>query len=136
MNIRELNKSDLDGLVDVYKEHWPITEISSLTFDKVIENDNIVFVAEEDNQIIGSLILHLQHKFIRDGSTASFIEDVIVRKKYRGRGIGELLVSSAIDKSRELGCYKVVLQCSDDNIKFYEKCGLKKFNYNIMGLGL
>lgn len=25
-----------------------------------------------------------------------------------------------------LGCYKILLDCSEDNVKFYEKCGFKK----------
>lgn len=25
----------------------------------------------------------------------------------------------------ETGCYKLILDCSQDNVKFYEKCGLK-----------
>lgn len=136
MNIRELNDNDLDSLLEIYKEHWPITQISKLTFDKVKENDNIIFVGVDDNKIIGSVMLHLQQKFIRDGGIASYIEEVIVRKEYRGKGIGEMLIFKAIEKARELGCYKVILQCSDENIKFYEKCGLTKFKYNVMGLSL
>jgi hypothetical protein len=27
--------------------------------------------------------------------------------------------------SRETGCYKLILDCSQDNVKFYERCGLK-----------
>lgn len=25
----------------------------------------------------------------------------------------------------QLGCYKVILACNDDNVPFYEKCGFK-----------
>lgn len=27
---------------------------------------------------------------------------------------------------QELGCYKVILDCSEDNVPFYQKCGLVK----------
>ena len=137
MKIRKIRKDDINrGLVETYKEHWPITNIDESLFDKVVDNDNLIFVAEDKGEIIGSIILHLQQKFIRDGGLASFIEEVIVRKEYRGKGIGEMLVSKAIEKAKELGCYKVILQCSDENVKFYEKCGLSKFKYNVMGLSL
>lgn len=28
--------------------------------------------------------------------------------------------------AQELGCYKVILDCSEDNVPFYEKCGLTR----------
>jgi len=28
--------------------------------------------------------------------------------------------------AKEAGCYKVTLECSDDNIGFYAKCGLSR----------
>ena len=31
-----------------------------------------------------------------------------------------------MDQAREAGCYKVILDCSDSNVKFYEKCGFQK----------
>ena len=27
---------------------------------------------------------------------------------------------------QEMGCYKVILDCNEDNVTFYEKCGLIK----------
>lgn len=27
---------------------------------------------------------------------------------------------------QEAGCYKVILDCSEDNVPFYEKCGLTR----------
>lgn len=28
--------------------------------------------------------------------------------------------------AHESGCYKVILDCSDDNVPFYQKCGLER----------
>jgi len=30
------------------------------------------------------------------------------------------------DTAKEAGCYKIILDCSEDNAPFYEKCGLSR----------
>ena len=40
-------------------------------------------------------------------------------------GIGKNIVDYLINYAKEKGCYKAVLNCSNDNITFYEKCDLK-----------
>lgn len=46
--------------------------------------------------------------------------------KARGLGIGKKLISRLIEVGREAGCYKITLECSDDNVEFYTKCGLTR----------
>ena len=31
-----------------------------------------------------------------------------------------------MQKAEEAGCYKVILDCSEDNVAFYTKCGLTR----------
>ena len=85
--------------------------------------NNYNFVAVEEQEIIGTITLHLQRKLIRNGGLAGFIEDVAVKEKFRGNKIGFLLVQKALEKARDLGCYKVILSCFDERVNFYEKSG-------------
>ena len=39
------------------------------------------------------------------------------------RGLGKMLIEKLKDLAVEKGCYKTILNCSEDNIGFYEKCG-------------
>ena len=57
-------------------------------FDQCVLNNSTFLVAEENDEIIGMLMLHIQHKLIRNGSRAAFIEEVVVDKNNRGKGIG------------------------------------------------
>lgn len=124
MIIREFEVGDVEkGLLETLSEVWHITEITEEIIKEHLDNDNILFVVEEDGVIIGTLTLHLQKKLIRNGGIAGMIEDVAVRKKYRGNNIGSLLVQKAIDKSIEIGCYKVILSCFPDRINFYKRNG-------------
>lgn len=124
MIIREFQKDDINkGLIETYKEVWWITDITDESLKKYLSNNNYMVVCEENDVIIGTATLHIQHKLIRNGGIAGLIEDVAVREEFRGKNIGSELIQHLIDKSKELGCYKVILSCFPERINFYKKNG-------------
>lgn len=72
----------------------------------VANADTVLFVARIDGRIIGSLTLALYR--IPTGLKA-WIEDVVVDPAARGRGVGEMLSSAAIDEARARGAKDVSL---------------------------
>ena len=50
----------------------------------------------------------------------------MVDRSLRKSGIGKLLIAGLSRFAWEMGCYKVILDCSEANVHFYEKCGFKK----------
>jgi len=76
--------------------------------------------------IIGSVTIFIEIKLIHNFGKVAHIEDVIVDNECRGKGLGKLLVQKCIDYARTHNCYKIILNCSDENIPFYEKCGFSK----------
>ncbi len=86
-----------------------------------------IFVAVEDisAEIIGTTTLLIEQKVIHDGGKAGHIEDVATRKGYEGLGVGSALISHALKYAESAGCYKVVLDCSESNIRFYQKNGFR-----------
>ena len=94
---------------------------------KILENENhIIHVAELNGKIVGSTTLLIEQKFIHEGGFVGHIEDVVVNKKFEGRGIGMKLVLSLLDVAKEKKCYKTILNCEDKLIPFYEKIGFKQ----------
>ena len=89
---------------------------------------NYVLVDPESNKIIGTITLLIEQKFLRGGRKIGHIEDVIVDKNYKGQGLGKFLVESIIQECKEHGCYKCILNCSENLEDFYKKCNLKKSN--------
>ena len=86
-----------------------------------------IFVAvNENSEVIGSITLLIEQKFIHDGGKVGHIEDVVTKKKYEGMGIGRALVLKALDFAKENKCYKVILDCSKSNAEFYKKLGFKE----------
>ena len=86
-----------------------------------------IFVAidKETSEVIGATTLLVEQKFIHSGGKAGHIEDVVTRKGFEGLGIGSTLINHALHFAKTVGCYKVVLDCSDTNIRFYQKAGFK-----------
>lgn len=67
---------------------------------------------------------------IRGGKMAHF-EDIVISSDYRGQGLGKEMIKILIKEARNMGCYKIGLCCSEENVKFYETCGL-----NVNGISM
>ena len=92
--------------------------------DKLNENHFIkVIKYKHTNQIVGSITVIKENKLIHDFGKVGHIEDVVVDKSMRGYGLGKKLVDIAIKECQD--CYKVILDCSDENVEFYKKCGFE-----------
>lgn len=89
----------------------------------VIENN---YPSNSNSYIIGSCTIFIETKIIHNFGKVAHIEDVIVHNEYRGSGLGKLLLDKCIEIAKQEGCYKIILDCSDNNCKFYEKCGFMK----------
>lgn len=85
-----------------------------------------VLVRHSDSRIVGAATLLIEEKFIHECGRIGHIEDVVVSKEARGGGLGKLLIDHLLKLSKELGCYKTILDCDEKNVAFYEKCGMSK----------
>ncbi|HEY5735282.1 MAG TPA: GNAT family N-acetyltransferase [Nitrosopumilus sp.] len=130
--IRELKEEDLwNGFLkslDTLKEASTIDKDKAKDiFKKINSNpDHIIAVAEIDGKIVGSTTLLIESKFIHNGGLVGHIEDVVVEKDYQGQKIGEKIMKFLIEISKNRGCYKTILDCTDDVKPFYEKLGFRQ----------
>jgi glucosamine-phosphate N-acetyltransferase len=129
--IRELKKEDLwNGFLttlDSLRQASDISkDIAEKVFEKINSNPNhIVAVAELDEKIVGSTTLLIEPKFIHEGGLVGHIEDVVVDKNFQGQKIGEKIMNYLLEIAKNRGCYKTILDCTDDVKPFYEKLGFK-----------
>jgi glucosamine-phosphate N-acetyltransferase len=84
------------------------------------------YVACLDGRVVGSASLLVEEKFIHGGGLSSHIEDVAVHRDFQKQGIGAELVRFLVEEARRLGCYKVILNCREENVPFYEKTGFRR----------
>jgi glucosamine-phosphate N-acetyltransferase len=73
--------------------------------------------------VVGTTTLLVEPKFIFNGGRVGHIEDVSVRRGYEDMGLGRRLVSHATQVAKDMGCVKMVLDCSEETMPFYEKLG-------------
>jgi ribosomal protein S18 acetylase RimI-like enzyme len=62
-------------------------------------------------------------------SPSAMIDELVVAKEYRGKGIGKQLVLASLEKCKQLGCCEVEVSTEKTNVKarrFYKKCGFDK----------
>ena len=87
-------------------------------------------MVEANEKIIGTASILFEEKANRgthgdNGQfyTVAHIEEVVVDKNERHSGIGKLLMNKCLEYAKKHHSYKIVLDCSEDNVIFYEKCG-------------
>ncbi len=128
MKIRTLKKYDYEQYLPLINS-FRTTNFSKIIFeefyDKITANSEI-YVIEEDGNIIGSGTLLYEYKFIRNISKVAHIEDIIIAENYRGKKYGTILIDHLINVAQNNGCYKIILDCSDNLENFYAKSGLIK----------
>ncbi|WOO83469.1 Glucosamine 6-phosphate N-acetyltransferase 1 [Vanrija pseudolonga] len=88
----------------------------------------VVIVHKATDQLVAVGTVFVERKFTRSGGLVAHIEDIAVSKKMQGRKLGLLIIKTLEELGRQAGCYKVILDCSKENIAFYEKCGRVSWN--------
>ena len=110
-------KEDPDDL-EPYRE--ALTEVSA--------GPGAALVAEADGEVIGVCQLIIFRHLQSGGGLCAEIESVHVHPEQRNRGIGGILMRSAIERARELGCYRVQLTSNvarPEAHRFYARLGFE-----------
>ena len=129
--IRELRKEDLwNGFLTTLDSLRQASDIDRNKADEIFEKinsnpDHIVVIAEVDGKIVGTTTLLIEPKFIHKGGLVGHIEDVVVDKNFQGQKIGEKIMKYLLEFAKNRGCYKTILDSTDDVKPFYEKLGFK-----------
>jgi glucosamine-phosphate N-acetyltransferase len=141
--IKKLGVADLtedkNGFLETLRNLTVAEDISLKRMKKIlfeIENQNgHIYIAKRDKEIIGTATLFVEQKFIHGGGKVGHIEDVAIRKEYEGNGVASEIINSLIKIAKENGCYKIILDCKDKLLPFYEKFGFAHSD-NCMRLNL
>lgn len=102
-----------------------------MTIRKEQKQNAIRLSATENGEEFGTVYLYLIHNDSHKEPYA-FLEDLLVKEKHRGKGIGSALVKEAIAEAKRLDCYKILAtsRTERENVhRLYEKLGLKKHGF-------
>ena len=96
-------------------------------------NHNIFLYCDSSNNILGTLTLLVEQKFIHNGKCAAHIEDFVVKQEFRGQNIGKDLINHATNYAKDHNCYKIILDTNSKLENYYNSYGfINKGTY--MGL--
>ena len=137
--IRRLIKDDYyNGFIDLLGQ---LTIQKDIKYENFLElfnkmdsdKDISILVIELVNtkKIIGTGKCFIEHKFTHGISKVAHIEDVVIDNQFNGKGLGKQIINELINFAKSNNCYKVILNCNENNIKFYEKCGMKISDYQM-----
>lgn len=134
--IREINRQDFDGLMQLYMHlhHNPFPEKT----DEVLEiwnsilNDknHHIIVAEEDGKIVSSCVCVIILNLTHNQQPYALIENVVTDKVYRKRGLATQCLDYAKNLAKQENCYKLMLLTGSKNpntLRFYKKAGYNKW---------
>jgi glucosamine-phosphate N-acetyltransferase len=125
--VRELSISDYEQYLPLINEfrqtHFTRDEFISIL--PTIQSYSTIYVIELDNELIATGTIIYEKKFIFNGCILAHIEDVCVKKQYRGNGFGKTIVNTLIQDAKKHKCYKITLDCSHENKDFYSKIGFE-----------
>jgi GNAT superfamily N-acetyltransferase len=125
MDIRKLEKNDYKNYLNLMNQFRPIQQnldfdSFSNIYDQIFKSSEI-YVALIDKNIIGSITVIYEQKFINNCALYAHIEDIIVDENFRNNKIGSKLLNYVKKKALDKNCFKCTLVCNKDVANFYFK---------------
>jgi len=136
MLIRKYENKDETGVIQIWTEVFgydaPHNDPRLALEGKVKFNDGLLFVAEDDDSIIGTVMGGY------DGHRG-WIYSLAVKPEFRELGVGTRLIQGILEELKTKGCLKVNLQVLGSNrqvVEFYRKNGFGIEDRISMGIKL
>lgn len=133
-HVRPIKASDYDrGVLQVLEVLTTVGKISQKQFEALFaywlkHNDTyftIVILNERDRVVgVGSVVV--ERKLIHECGLVGHIEDIAVARTEQGKKLGLRIIHALTEVGRAQGAYKIILDCSEHNVPFYEKCGYSR----------
>jgi len=129
ITIKSLDKSHSSDVVNILIDSFSNNYDKEINESIFSSNEVDGIVAMEEGNVLGYASIHYIKKITRK---SGIIEDVVVKENQRGKGIGKLLVKNLIEKAKKNNCDKIILSSSEKNLKFYEKLGFQKNEFEMI----
>ena len=130
ITIQKTQESDFESLIALFQEFAlfeKLPEKMTNSFEKMKQEQNYFkgFTAKNDEGKIVGYVTFFFAYYTWSGK-ALYMDDLYVCEKYRGKGLGTLLINEVISFAKQENCSKLRWQVSNWNspaIKFYENLG-------------
>ena len=130
MIIRDMAAGDIPQLEKLYRQFWneeSSRETMTAQFEELQTKGTHIFLsAMEKDKLVGSVMGVMCGELYGDGKPFLVLENMIVDKDYRHRGVGTALISELEKAAAHRNCSQVILVTEKnrvDAVRFYESAG-------------
>lgn len=109
---------------------WTAYTKSDEVMKAIIPHAFDVITAWDKDELVGLT------RSISDGVFILYIQDVLVKEAYQGKGIGSALLTQMVEKYPDIRQKVLLTDFIEDKIHFYEKNGFKRANSSDTGIAL
>lgn len=118
--VEPLDQARFDNILKYWSSH------KLLDSDIPIYNCFVIVPVDSEGIEAGEVAavgtIFIEQKLIHGGALTGHIEDIAVNGQFQGKKLGKKLIDHLSQYGLTNGCYKVILDCAEKNIGFYEKC--------------
>jgi GNAT superfamily N-acetyltransferase len=140
VEVRKAKAADIPAVLGLYAQP-DLDDGNVLTVDQGVAlferfaryPDYTLYVAEQDEQIVGTFALLVMDNLGHLGSPSAIVEDVVVAPDRQSQGIGAVMMRFSLDRAREKRCYKLMLSSNAKRGRahaFYESLGYERHGYS------
>ena len=127
MEIRNLALKDLEQIDKLYYQFWQENsdmEKMKKMFRELETNSNYIFLAAEEEGIVAGTVMGIIcYELYGDCRPFMLLEDLVVDRRFRKRGIGKALVKKLEEEAEKRGCSQIMFITEaerKDAVSFYE----------------
>ena len=132
--IRQMQASDIDGLVDLALALWPDhsrEEMAGEMASLLAAEDAAVFGWQEGGRWGAFAQCQLRRDYVEgcETSPVGYLEGIFVREPLRGKGVARALLSQCQAWAREKGCREFASDCelsNEDSLRFHLATGFQE----------
>ena len=117
-----------EQLIDLYSQLSICESVKTNHFIEFLQRSNTYLYVDDKMNIIGAVSALYERKMIHNSGIVCHIEDLVVHKDHRNKGIGTKLINVIFEKAKMQNCYKIILNCTEELKNYYEKHGFESKN--------
>jgi len=140
MKMRLLQRDDYDkGYIPLLTQLTKVGDVTKEAFEKRFDEmakdphfyTIIVYEHIPTKKVVGNGMIFFEMKFARSCGTAGHVEDIIVDAPMKNQGWEVKLMDALAKIGEREGVYKMVLDCFESDVAFYETCEYKRYEIHM-----